>query len=422
MVPSTNATYPAGSGWWQVAVAGNDVTWVLTNGQGQWDNNGCAPRASSLSTLPSTHLYHTPGLVPPPLPPPPPSCVPRRGKNYEVAAPGVYAQMTGQVPAAVATFPVGCPAACVAPAGSCTQPGTVCVCNEGYYGWDCGAQCNCDGHGSCDGGGDCICDHGWASCNGTDNCSTSVSNDPYNCGGCGVTCLPDPSHGVANATCANATCTVVCGAGYTLCPDGTCHLGSDCPLPGCDTYSDNQCSGNETDTPAIYANRTWQTPAPGSPGYYASFQSYHTLVGYARLTYDPTHTVVNITVVVQQKTPAALTFSFNNVTQTSATATFCATAGAAPGCTVSNGPVWVVVTGSDGSRLQLDEVYLLWGAAPLAPRQGDYRNGQKGALVELFGWPFADVAAECADLAAFGYMGARLYPVTEHIFSWQPFQ
>lgn len=39
-MPSTNASYPAGSGWWQVAVAGNDVTWVLTSGQGQWDNNG----------------------------------------------------------------------------------------------------------------------------------------------------------------------------------------------------------------------------------------------------------------------------------------------------------------------------------------------------------------------------------------------
>lgn len=334
----------------------------------------------------------------------------------------MYSQLAGQAAAPIATFPVGCPAACVAPAGSCTQPGTVCVCAEGYYGWDCGAQCNCDGHGSCDSGGTCVCDRGWANCNGTDNCSTNVSSDPYNCGGCGVTCLPDPGHGVVSATCTNATCVVVCGAGYTLCPDGTCHPGSDCPLPGCNTFDDNQCSGNETDTPAVYGNRTWQTPAPGSAGYYPSFQSYATLTGYARVTYDPTRTVANVTIVTQQKTPSALTFAFNNATQTAPTATFCATAGSAPGCTATSGPVWVVVSGADGSRLELDEVYLLWGAAPLAARAGDYRGGQKGAVVELFGWPYADVAAECADLATFGYMGAKLYPVTEHVMSWQPFQ
>ena len=32
---------------------------------------------------------------------------------------------------------------------------------------------------------------------------------------------------------------------------------------------------------------------------------------------------------------------------------------------------------------------------PLVAPQGDYRGGQKGAIVEMFGWPDADIQAEC---------------------------
>jgi hypothetical protein len=147
----------------------------------------------------------------------------------------------------------------------------------------------------------------------------------------------------------------------------------------------------------------------------------------------------------------------------------------------TNGPIYVTVAGSDGSALVLDEIYVMWGAAPLANRSGDYRNGQKGSIVELFGWPYPDVAAECANLvrelraglracapfatgarnyrrsvththacptlanvhvcavsahstlhlhsrtrpmlqAAYGYLGAKLWPVTETVASWETFQ
>ncbi len=41
----------------------------------------------------------------------------------------------------------------------------------------------------------------------------------------------------------------------------------------------------------------------------------------------------------------------------------------------------------------------------------------QGAIVEMFGWPHADVAAECAELARSGYLGAKVYPTMEQVMS-----
>lgn len=37
---STNSSFPASEGWYVIEVEGNSVTFVTTNGNGQWDNNG----------------------------------------------------------------------------------------------------------------------------------------------------------------------------------------------------------------------------------------------------------------------------------------------------------------------------------------------------------------------------------------------
>ena len=58
----------------------------------------------------------------------------------------------------------------------------------------------------------------------------------------------------------------------------------------------------------------------------------------------------------------------------------------------------------------------------LLSQDGDYRKGQKGAIVEFFGWPHAAVEQECAFLAQAGYLGAKLFPPQEQVMSTQPFQ
>jgi alpha-amylase len=64
---------------------------------------------------------------------------------------------------------------------------------------------------------------------------------------------------------------------------------------------------------------------------------------------------------------------------------------------------------------------LIWNAQPIASRPGDYRNGQKGGVAEMFGWPHKDVEQECEILAKAGYLGVKLFPVHEQLMSTQPF-
>lgn len=47
-----------------------------------------------------------------------------------------------------------------------------------------------------------------------------------------------------------------------------------------------------------------------------------------------------------------------------------------------------------------------------------YHVGQKGAIVELFGWPHADVKAECKKLGELGYLGVKVcvFDVQNKIF------
>lgn len=404
--PSTNASFPASAGWSYVQFAANAATWVeLTPDGGSYD--------------------HCTG-----------------GANCAVAAPGIYTQAYGAV-SALATFAPGCPATCVAPRGSCTQPGTICTCSAGYLGADCSATCPagsnglpCSGHGQCSSSQPtCSCETGWASCgSGAEAaCGTSVSSDPNNCGGCGVVCAANPGAGIASATCGNATCNVVCAPGFVSCSPGTCTPGSDpsaCPLPGCQTYNDNQCSGDNITTPASYIARMWQAPAPGEPGYLPSYQQHAFLQGYARIVYtDTTRTAGNVSAVTFQRNAAAvLSFSFDGgkTASTQPWAVVCSStyAGSAA-CDVRSdeSSINVTVTSSDGTALAMEPLYLYWAQPALGPTPAgrDDRGGQKGAIIELFGWPHKDIAAECADIASWGYLGVKIWNPAETVLSWEPF-
>lgn len=80
--------------------------------------------------------------------------------------------------------------------------------------------------------------------------------------------------------------------------------------------------------------------------------------------------------------------------------------------------------GSDGTRITLDPIDLRWNAPAVHPQQeaqGDYRDGQKGSVVELFMWPHTEVAQECAMLAKLGYLGVKLFPAQEQLMSFETF-
>jgi alpha-amylase len=139
------------------------------------------------------------------------------------------------------------------------------------------------------------------------------------------------------------------------------------------------------------------------------------VAAHVHLSYDATRTNVVAEVLTSQRDNATtFSFLFDGVSQSSNTKKFDATSQSAP--------VKVSVVGSDGSRIDLDPIDFIWNAPavhPLEESTGDYRSGQKGAIVEFFMWPHSEVEKECAMLAKMGYMGAKLYPAQEQVMSYE---
>ena len=68
-------------------------------------------------------------------------------------------------------------------------------------------------------------------------------------------------------------------------------------------------------------------------------------------------------------------------------------------------------------KLELEDEYFMWDN-PEVNQDGKYENGQKGVIVELFGWPHDDVADECVFLSLAGYMGVKIFPPNESILDF----
>lgn len=190
-----------------------------------------------------------------------------------------------------------------------------------------------------------------------------------------------------------------------------------CPLGDCQTFQDNQCQGDAINTSDVFAARRWATPSRKDKGYVASFQDYSELVAYSAITYSADRSSATVEVRALQKDPSVtLSYTFGSGSpQKSNTQKFSSSSD-------TSGPVPVTVTGSDGSTIKLDPLDFVWNAAPLKQRSGDYRNGQKGAIVEFFGWPDKDIEKECEFLSEAGYLGAKLFPHHEQVMSTEPFQ
>lgn len=181
------------------------------------------------------------------------------------------------------------------------------------------------------------------------------------------------------------------------------------PPSGCGNYNgkDSCASGSTYTVPDSAENRRWQTPPKGDPAYIDSFQSYRSLTGYADIQYSSAQKYAAVTVHCLSRTDETLTYGFNGVNQTSNI--YQASAAA------NIGGLHITVYGSGGSTLALDALYFMWENADIQA-QSSFQGGQKGAIVEMFGWPYADIAQECSFIGKAGYMGVKIFPPQEHVF------
>jgi alpha-amylase len=378
--------------WRFYAFPASSAQLVFNNGGGSWDNNN--------------------------------------GKNYQLTQSGVWEVQNG-VLTFVSVTPPSCPGGDANPCngnGQCDANTKVCTCTASFYGFDCGKKCNdCGSHGQCNDGasgdGSCKCQAGWSSCIGCEvlpgnaaPCSVNLQSDSKNCGQCGSTCLVES--GDSSASCSSGVCNRVCKSGYILCSDNSCYQGTECakpPLPGCDTFHNNVCTGSVIETDPSFEASRWQTPARGSSKWQAGYQDHSRLVGHVRQVYSPDRLSCTVTVVTILKDPTvSLRYAFNGVGQSDASKVFTSV--------TQNSFVSIVVTGTDGSRLELDDVDFIWNTHLPINHPGDIRNGQKGAIAEMFGWKHADIGKECEMLGKAGYLGTKFFPVHEQLASTQPYQ
>ena len=174
----------------------------------------------------------------------------------------------------------------------------------------------------------------------------------------------------------------------------------------------------------------FQTPprSDTDENYKSTYQDMHYLVGYSQLKYneDKTSCTVNIiTFINNQKlqeklgTNYKLQYKFGNIIKDDNSYTFNIDDSDTP----KNG-LYIsveIIDQTDGSvfaKLEFEEEYFIWDNPTIVKdNEGVYQNGQKGAIVELFGWPYEDIAQECEFLKVAGYLGVKIIPPNESILN-----
>ncbi|CAI2361994.1 unnamed protein product [Moneuplotes crassus] len=184
-----------------------------------------------------------------------------------------------------------------------------------------------------------------------------------------------------------------------------------CAVLACDNFNgEMSCqSGDQTSYPESWAHRSFQTPLKGDKNYQDSFESLGRIACYPDVVYDSNRKSAKVEVKCRkQETVGDLVYSFDGQSYQSDEVFTADTSFTTP----------LVIKVSDGGDhdITLEDVDFMWNA-PEVIQDSVYENGQKGAIVELFGWPYEDIEQECVHLAKAGWMGVKVFPPSEQVIS-----
>mmetsp|Transcript_22645 Transcript_22645/g.20125 ORF Transcript_22645/g.20125 Transcript_22645/m.20125 type:complete len:607 (+) Transcript_22645:62-1882(+) len=168
-------------------------------------------------------------------------------------------------------------------------------------------------------------------------------------------------------------------------------------------------SGDQTKYPDEWAHRSFQTPLKGDEGYQKSFESLGRIACYPDLVYSSGRKSAEIEIKCRtQETVKNVVYSFDGSKYASDNS-FTADAS-------FDKPLIIKVSDGNEFEITLEEVDFVWNA-PEVKQDASYENGQKGAIVELFGWPYEDIEQECSHIAKAGWMGVKVFPSSEQVMS-----
>ena len=183
-------------------------------------------------------------------------------------------------------------------------------------------------------------------------------------------------------------------------------------LPYPQVYENVDCKNNEKDINSKFAQNLWNTPKRGDSRWKKGFQDMSVLVGYPQLKYNSDSTQCKVTVFTKTAIELDLTYKFNGEEQKENSKVFTSS---------FKDILKISVKAKSGEVLDLEDVDFIWNSQPLGSTKYDTK-GQKGAIVEMFGWKDTDIEKECKFIGEQGYMGVKVFPHHEQLMSNTPFR
>ena len=183
-------------------------------------------------------------------------------------------------------------------------------------------------------------------------------------------------------------------------------------------------SQDQTTYPDSYDIRSFQTPPRNDTqgNYRETYQDMHYLVGYAQLKYSSDRTICTINFITrvnpklgEEGKDYKILYKFGDREQESNTFTLISSMSYPDGMSISAR----IIDNNENeiAKLELEEEYFLWDN-PEVEQGPEYEKGQKGAVVEMFGWPYDDIAEECSFLGTAGYLAVKVFPPQEAILTF----
>ena len=148
----------------------------------------------------------------------------------------------------------------------------------------------------------------------------------------------------------------------------------------------------------------------------------HYLVGYVQLKYSSDRKICTINFITrvnpklgEEGKDYKILYKFGDREQESNSFTFISSMSYPDGMTISAR----IIDNNENevAKLELEDEYFLWDN-PEVEQGPEYENGQKGAVVEMFGWPYDDIAEECSFLGTAGYLAVKVFPPQEAILTF----
>ena len=194
----------------------------------------------------------------------------------------------------------------------------------------------------------------------------------------------------------------------------------------CATYdNDYYCEGSASSFSEEMDLNAFQTPPRDDANgrYRSTYQDMHYLVGYAQQKYSANKKNCTLTFITrvnpvlgEEGTDYKIKYTFGEIEQDSNNIQLNSEQNSYPEGMEISARIISLQTNKELAKLELEEEYFIWDNMEIN-LPDEYENGQRGSIVELFGWPYEDIAQECEFLGNAGYLGVKIYSPNEQLLT-----